>query len=112
MRRSSTLMRRAFGIYFGAAPWAAAVSIVIMVVGGLTAVATAWFTRGIIDGLSADEKSTIWLGVVGFGVLAIVSPVILHVSQYAQRDAERRVTIRTQQELFTAVSAHPRLTEL
>ncbi|MCG5450254.1 ABC transporter ATP-binding protein [Micromonospora hortensis] len=112
MRRSAALMRRAFGIYFGAAPWAAAVSVVIMVVGGLTAVATAWFTRALIDGLSADATSTIWLGVVGFGTLAIVSPVILHVSQYVQRDAERRVTIRTQQELFTAVSAHPRLTEL
>lgn len=105
-------MRRAFGIYFGAAPWAAAVSIVIMVVGGLAAVATAWFTRALVDGLSTDDRSMIWAGVAGFGALAIVSPVILHVSQYAQRDAERRVTIRTQQELFAAVSAHPGLTEL
>ncbi|WP_433537306.1 ABC transporter ATP-binding protein [Micromonospora sp. CA-249363] len=112
MRRSATLLRRAFGIYFGAAPWAAAVGVVIMVVGGLTAVATAWFTRAVIDGLSAGERQTIWLGVVGFGALAIVTPVVLHVSEYAQRDAERRVTIRTQQELFSAVSAHPRLTEL
>ncbi|MEH1124891.1 ABC transporter ATP-binding protein [Micromonospora sp. CPCC 206061] len=74
--------------------------------------ATAWFTRALVDGLSADNRSMIWAGVVGFGALAVVSPVILHVSQYAQRDAERRVTIRTQQELFAAVSAHPGLTEL
>ncbi|TDC43954.1 ABC transporter ATP-binding protein [Micromonospora sp. KC213] len=112
MRRSASLMRRAFGIYFGAAPWAAAVSIVLMVVGGLAAVGTAWFTRAIIDGLTANDGSTIWAGVAGFGVLAVVSPVVLHVSQYAQRDAERRVTIRTQQELFAAVSAHPGLAEL
>jgi ATP-binding cassette subfamily B protein len=105
-------MRRAFGIYFGAAPWAASVSVVVMVVGGLAAVATAWFTRALVDGLAANDGSRIWAGVAGFGALAVVSPVIMHVSQYALRDAERRVTIRTQQELFAAVSAHPGLTEL
>lgn len=112
MRRSASLLRRAFGIYFGAAPLAAAVSIVIMVVGGLAAVATAWFTRMAVDGLAGGDTSAIWAGVAGFGALAIVSPVVQHVSQYMQREAERRVTIRTQQELFAAVSAHPRLTEL
>ncbi|MEO3746635.1 ABC transporter ATP-binding protein [Plantactinospora sp. B5E13] len=112
MRRSAWLLGRAFGIYFGAAPLAAAISMVVMVVGGLAAVATAWSTRALIDGLSADDSAKLWFGVAGFGLLAIVSPVILHVSQYAQRDAERRVTIRTQQELFAAVSAHPGLKEL
>lgn len=112
MRRSASLLRRAFGIYFGAAPLAAATSIVIMVLGGLAAVAAAWFTRAVVDGLADEDRSAIWAGVAGFGLVAVVSPVIQHVSQYAQKDVERRVTVRTQQELFAAVSAHPRLTEL
>ncbi|HST80472.1 MAG TPA: ABC transporter ATP-binding protein [Kineosporiaceae bacterium] len=112
MRRSASLLRRAFGMYFGAAPLAAATSIVIMVLGGLAAVATAWFIRAVVDGLAADDGSAIWTGVAGFGLVAVLSPVIQHVSQYVQRDAERRVTARTQQELFAAVTAYPGLTEL
>ncbi|MDG4828969.1 ABC transporter ATP-binding protein [Solwaraspora sp. WMMD1047] len=112
VRRPASLVRRALGIYLGAAPWAAGVSVVVMVIGGLAPVAVAWFTRAIIDGLSASDPAQLWFGVVGFGTLAVVSPVVSHVAQYVAREAERRVRVRTQLELFTAVSAHPGLAEL
>jgi ATP-binding cassette subfamily B protein len=111
-RRAAVLVRRAIGIYVGAAPWAAVLSIVLMVEGGLAPVAVAWFTRAIIEGLSARDTTEIAVGVVGFGVLGLLSPVVSHVSQYVQRETERRVLARTQIELFTAVSAHPGLAEL
>ena len=44
MRHATGLIRRALAIHVGAAPWAAALSVVLMVVGGLTPVAAAWFT--------------------------------------------------------------------
>ncbi|MEV4282243.1 ABC transporter ATP-binding protein [Actinoplanes xinjiangensis] len=112
VRRAATLLRRAFGIYVGAAPWAAVVSVVLMVEGGLAPVAVAWFTRAIVDGLSTRDTGEIVIGVAGFGLLGLLSPVISHLSQYLQRETDRRVVARTQVELFTAVSARPGLTEL
>ncbi|GGN64000.1 multidrug ABC transporter permease [Actinoplanes lobatus] len=112
VRRAATLTRRALAIHVGAAPWAAGLSIVLMVVGGLTPVAVAWFTRAIIEGLSAHDTSEIVLGVAGLGLLGLLTPVIAHVSHYVERETERRVLVRTQAELFTAVSAHPGLAEL
>jgi ATP-binding cassette subfamily B protein len=111
-RRAALLVRRAWGLYLGAAPAAAAVSLVVMVVAGLAPVGVAWSIRALIEGLSTDDSAAVWTGVVGFGVLAVVAPVLSHVSQYVQREAERRVTVRTQEELFVAVSADPGLAEL
>ena len=110
--RTATIFRRALGIYVGAAPWAAAMSVVVMVVAGLAPVAAAWFTREIVDGLSGRDNTRIWIGVLGFGTLAVLSPVVTHVSGYIRQETERRVTVRTQLELFTAVSANPGLAEL
>ncbi|GIE99576.1 ABC transporter ATP-binding protein [Paractinoplanes rishiriensis] len=112
LRRAGRLLRRAFGIYLGAAPGAAVLSVVLMVYGGLAPVALAWFTRAIIEGLTARDTGEITVGVLGFGVLGLLSPVVSHVSQYVQRETERRVLARTQIELFSAVSAHPGLAEL
>ena len=112
VRRATVLIRRALGIYVGAAPWAAGLSVVLMIEGGLAPVAVAWFTRAVIEGLPARDTTEIIFGVVGLGILGLLSPVVSHVSQYVQRETERRVLARTQLELFTAVSAHPRLTEL
>jgi ATP-binding cassette subfamily B protein len=112
LRRTAALIRRAFGIHIGAAPWAAVLSVFIMIEGGLAPVAVAWFTRAIIGGLSAGDTAEITLGVIGFGLLGLLAPVVAHVSQYVERETERRVIARTQVELFTAVSAHPGLAEL
>ncbi|EXG82553.1 ABC transporter ATP-binding protein [Cryptosporangium arvum] len=112
IRRAATIFRRALGIYVGAAPWAAAVSVGVMVVAGLAPVAVAWSTRAIVDGLSAQDSTRIWAGVLGFGALAVVTPVVSHLSGYVRSETERRVTVRTQVELFSAVSANPGLTEL
>jgi ATP-binding cassette, subfamily B, bacterial len=111
-RRAALLVRRAWGLYLGAAPAAAAVSLVVMVVAGLAPVGAAWSIRALIEGLSTGDDAAVWTGIVGFGVLAVVAPALSHVSQYVQREAERRVTVRTQEELFVAVSAHPGLAEL
>ena len=70
--RPALLVRRALGIYVRAAPWAAAVSIVVMVVGGLAPVAVAWFTRAIIEGLSSGGPDQVVVGVIGFVTQAIV----------------------------------------
>ena len=111
-RRAAALIRRALAIHVGAAPWAAALSVVLMVEGGLAPVAVAWFTRAVIAGLSTRDTMQIIVGIAGLGFLGLLSPVVSHVSQYVQRETERRVLARTQVELFTAASAHPGLTEL
>ncbi|GAA3388440.1 ABC transporter ATP-binding protein [Cryptosporangium minutisporangium] len=112
VRRAASIFRRALGIYVGAAPWAAAMSVVVMIVAGLAPVALAWSTRAIVDGLSARDDTRIWVGVLGFGALAVLAPVVSHLSGYVRQETERRVTVRTQVELFTAVSANPGLAEL
>ncbi|MDI6097441.1 ABC transporter ATP-binding protein [Actinoplanes sp. NEAU-A12] len=112
VRRAAALIRRAFGIYVGAAPGAAVISVVLMVEGGLAPVAAAWFIRAIVGGLTTHDSTEIVIGVAGFGALGLLSPVVSHLSQYLQRETDRRVVARTQVELFTAVSAHPGLAEL
>ncbi|MFC7533001.1 ABC transporter ATP-binding protein [Actinoplanes sp. GCM10030250] len=87
-------------------------SVFVMIEGGLAPVAAAWFTRAIIGGLSDRDSTEIVTGVIGFGVLGILSPVVSHLSQYLQREIDRRVIARTQVELFTAVSLRPGLAEL
>lgn len=112
VRRAFLLFRRAVGLHVGAAPWAVAVSVVVMVVNGVSPVAVAGFTRAIVQGLTTQDTGQAWVGVIGFGALAVVSPLVMYGSHYAQQETRRRVTLRTQLELFTAVSAHPGLAEL
>jgi ATP-binding cassette subfamily B protein len=112
LRRTAHLTRRALGIYLRAAPWAAALALVAMVIGGLSPAALAWATRSVVEGLSTRDSGAIAAGLAGFAVLTLLSPLMTHVSHYAQGEGDRRVLIRTQVELFTAVSAHSGLAEL
>lgn len=95
-----------------AAPLAAGFSVVVMVVSGVTPIALAWSTKLLLDGLSSHHPTQVDLGVAGLVVMGVVIALVSHVRRFCDQEMSRRITLRTQVELFTAVSAHDGLAEI
>jgi ATP-binding cassette subfamily B protein len=95
-----------------AAPFAGGVSVVLMLVGGVTPVVLAWSTKLLLDGLSRHHTGQVNLGVCGLVVLGVLTALISHLRRYTDQEMTRRITLRTQIDLFTAVSAHDGLAEI
>ncbi|GAA3925595.1 ABC transporter ATP-binding protein [Actinoplanes auranticolor] len=95
-----------------AAPLASAISLGVMLVNGVTPVALAWSTKLLVDGLSEHDAGQLRLGVAGLVVTGLLTPLVSQVRRYYDQEMSRRITLRTQVDLFTAVSQHDGLAEI
>jgi ATP-binding cassette, subfamily B, bacterial len=111
-RRAARIVRRAVALHVGAAPFAAAMSVVVMFASGIAPVALAWASRHMIDGITAHDRAAVWTGVLGFGLVGGAMAVLGQLTRYLSQESRRRITLRTQVELFAAVAARPGLAEL
>ena len=95
-----------------AAPLAGAFSLVVMLAGGITPITLAWSTKLLLDGLSQQDSKQVDLGVAGLVGMGVVIALVSNVRRFCDQEMSRRITLRTQIELFTAVSAHDGLAEI
>jgi ATP-binding cassette subfamily B protein len=95
-----------------AAPLATGFSLVVMVIGGITPIALAWSTKLLLDGLSQHDPARVDLGVAGLAGMGVLIALVSNVRRYCDQEMSRRITMRTQVDLFTAVSAHDGLAEI
>jgi len=104
---------RALGLPWRCAPGLAAFQLLETVSAGLVPVAAADLTAALIDGLTAarHDRDAIALTVAVIGVTAL-GALLQYISLYAGKELARRITLRTQQELFGAVAAIDDLAEL
>jgi ATP-binding cassette, subfamily B, bacterial len=96
----------ALRIGFAAAPVELIGYLVLTAMAGAVPVATAWFTRALIDGLTRHTASlgaigALAGGIAGCGVLAAVTPPA---STYLRTDFGRAVSLLTQDRLYAAVN--------
>ncbi|MEU0561508.1 ABC transporter ATP-binding protein [Dactylosporangium sp. NPDC006015] len=105
------LFAMAAALYLRSAPAAAALRIAAMLIGGGAPVVVAWCTKLLLDQLSAGGSHLAW-PVAGIAGAAAAWAVAGHAGRYAEQEIARRVTLRTQVELFTAVSRPAGLAEL
>ncbi|MDG6103876.1 ABC transporter ATP-binding protein [Dactylosporangium aurantiacum] len=106
------LLAAATALYLRAAPAAAVLRGVLTVAGGIAPVAIAWCTKVLLDRLAHGDGGTPLWPVAGIAGVATGWAVANHAGRYLEQEIARRVTLRTQLELFTAVSRPPGLAEL
>ncbi|GIE36060.1 multidrug ABC transporter permease [Actinoplanes italicus] len=106
------VVRAAVVLCVRAAPGTVALSFVMMFVGGVTPVGLAWSTKLLLDGITAGDPAGRNAGVAGLVVLGVLTALLSHVRRYCDQELSRRVKVRTQIELFTAVSAYQGLAEI
>ena len=104
---------RALGLPWRCAPGLAAFQLLETVSAGLVPVAAADLTAALIDGLTAarHDGDAIALTIAVIGVTAL-GALLQYINLYAGKELARRITLRTQQELFGAVAAIDDLAEL
>jgi ATP-binding cassette subfamily B protein len=104
---------RALGLPWRCAPGLAAFQLLETVSAGLVPVAAADLTAALIDGLTAarHDRDAIALTVAVIGVTAL-GALLQYINLYAGKELARRISLRTQQELFGAVAAIDDLAEL
>jgi ATP-binding cassette, subfamily B, bacterial len=104
---------RALGLPWRCAPRLAAFQLLETVSAGLVPVAAADLTAALIDGLTAarHDRNAIALTVAVIGVTAL-GALLQYINLYAGKELARRISLRTQQELFGAVAAIDDLAEL
>ena len=105
---------RALRLPWRCAPGLAAFQLLETVSAGLVPVAAADLTAALIDGLSdhgSDGRNAIALTAAVIVVTAL-GALLQYGSSYAGKELARRISLRTQQELFGAVSAIDSLAEL
>ena len=104
---------RALGLPWRCAPGLAAFQLLETVSAGLVPVAAADLTAALIDGLTAarHDRNAIALTVAVIGVTAL-GALLQYISLYAGKELSRRISLRTQQEVFGAVAAIDDLAEL
>ncbi|MEV6926140.1 ABC transporter ATP-binding protein [Dactylosporangium sp. NPDC051485] len=105
-------LRPALGLYARAAPGPLALRVATAAAAGLIPVLSAWLTRELINQLVAHRASGAWLATAGLAASGALFAVLQHVSRYADQEIARRVTLRTQADLFTALARRPGLAEL
>ena len=98
------VLGQAIALCARAAPLASAISIGVMIVNGVTPVALAWSTKLLVDGLAEHDAARLRLGVAGLVVTGLLTPLVSQVRRYYDQEMSRRITLRTQVDLFTAVS--------
>ena len=106
------VVRAAVVLGVRAAPGTLALSVVMTFAGGLTPVGLAWSTKLLLDGIAAHDPARRNAGVAGLIVLGVLTALLSHVRRYCDQELSRRVKVRTQVELFTAVSAYQGLAEI
>jgi ATP-binding cassette subfamily B protein len=106
------LLASAVGVYVRAAPFAAGVRTAGALITGAAPVVTAWLTKLLIDRLIEDRGPSVWTYAAALAATGALLAVVQHLSHYADREIDRRVTLFTQAEMFAAVSALPGITEL
>ncbi|MFC4035033.1 ABC transporter ATP-binding protein [Streptomyces polygonati] len=106
------LLGRACLLYVRAAPVPALIRLAGTVLSGAAPPVTAWAAKSLLDRLSRHTGPPLWLAV---GVLAVTGGVLAvsqEVSRYGEREADRRIALHTQAELFSAVSSQQGLADL
>ncbi|WP_330452193.1 MULTISPECIES: ABC transporter ATP-binding protein [unclassified Streptomyces] len=94
----------AVALYMRAAPAAAAARIAMTLVSGLSPVALAWFTKMLLDQLAGHRGPEVWVSALALALTGAVTALAQHLVTYADSEIGRRVTLRTQGELFAAVT--------
>jgi ATP-binding cassette, subfamily B, bacterial len=104
---------RALGLPWRCAPGLAAFQLLETVSAGLVPVAAADLTAALIDGLAGrrHDRDAIALTVAVIGVTAL-GALLQYINSYAGKELARRISLRTQQELFGTVAAIDNLAEL
>jgi ATP-binding cassette, subfamily B, bacterial len=104
---------RALGLPWRCAPGLAAFQLLETVSAGLVPVAAADLTAALIDGLTVrrPDRDAIALTAAVVGVTAL-GALLQYINLYAGKELARRISLRTQQELFGAVTAIDDLAEL
>ena len=106
------LLRRTLALYFGSAPLAALTLLATALYSGVAPVVAAWLTKGLLDRLTHHGGPPLWVSATALAVLGAVSAVTTQADRYAGRESARRISLRTQAELFTAVSRLDGLAEV
>ncbi|GAA4957778.1 ABC transporter ATP-binding protein [Actinoplanes utahensis] len=106
------VVRAAVALGVRAAPGTLALSVVMTFAGGATPVGLAWSTKLLLDGIAGHDPARRNAGVAGLVVLGVLTALLSHVRRYCDQELSRRVKVRTQVELFTAVSAYEGLAEI
>ncbi|MHA6759923.1 ABC transporter ATP-binding protein [Streptacidiphilus sp. PAMC 29251] len=106
------LLLRTLSIYVGAAPLSAVLLLANALLSGVTPVVAAWLTKGLLDRLTHHGGPPVAVSAMALAVLGAVGAVAAQVDRYASRESGRRISIRTQAELFTAVSRLDGLAEV
>lgn len=112
VRAGLRLLVSACLLYLRAAPGPALLRLITGVLSGAAPVATAWAAKSILDQLSRYTGPPLWVSVTVLAGVGGAVAVAGEAAQYADREADRRVTLHTQSELFTAVSRSQGLAEL
>ncbi|MFG1943266.1 ABC transporter ATP-binding protein [Nonomuraea sp. NPDC048826] len=75
--------------------------------GGVVPVAAAWLTKAVLDRIVAPGPTGVVVGLaVGLACAGVVGAVLPLLGQYLQGEAERRVGLRAQDELFGALERY------
>ncbi|GAA2600215.1 ABC transporter ATP-binding protein [Dactylosporangium fulvum] len=106
------LLARFLGLFARAAGWALGLRAVSTVLAGLAPVLSAWLARELINHLIAHRGTAAWLSTAALAATATLIAILQHVNRYADQEITRRVALRTQAELFTALTRLPGLAEL
>ncbi|MER5643554.1 ABC transporter ATP-binding protein [Streptosporangium sp. NPDC002524] len=94
----------AFLLAVEAAPRSMLFYVTVSLAGGVIPVVSAWFTKMLIDALTAGASfSVIILPMAGLGVAGVLATTVPQITQYLRAEMGRQVGLLAQDRLFTAV---------
>lgn len=106
------LLRRCLALYLRSAPLSALVLLCGALVSGTAPVLAAWLTKGLLNRLTHHGGPPVWVSALSLALLSTVGAVLVQAERYAGREGARRISLRAQSELFTAVSRLDGLAEV
>lgn len=101
---------RSLALCWRSAPGHVAAYLAGTVLGSLVPVALAWLTKLTLDLLAAGNLGGIAWFAAGVVAAGLIGTVVAHAGQYARAEIDRRVSVRSQNELFAAVERFAGLT--